>query len=115
MKIKRSSCPYSIRSFTAIVLFSLCLAFTAASEIAYQESVSEVMIERFAVWEGELFLKELYVRLYFIPAWTKEEAFYGSGATLGEKNDLELEISRLYDRYVEYVLHGSINWSTDGI
>jgi len=143
----RSSRLLAIHTTVTILAFSLFSAFAAASEIAYQESASEVMMERFAVQEGEPFLKELYTQLYFVPAWTTEEAasalalalfekirgdrtldsasalkqeslalqtkaetLYQSGVTLGEKIDLELEISRLYRRYAEYALYGSINW-----
>lgn len=38
------------------------------------------------------------------------EALYRGGATLKEKVALEFRISRLYRRYAEYALYGSINW-----
>jgi len=143
----RSGRLLAIHATVILLAFSLFFTFAAASEIAYQEFASEVMMERFAVEEDEPFLKELYTQLHFVPAWTTEKAvsalaqalfkkirgdrtldaasalkqeslqlqtkaetLYGSGATLKEKIDLEFEISKLYRRYVEYVLYESINW-----
>ncbi|MDM5272558.1 L,D-transpeptidase family protein [Sulfurovum sp. zt1-1] len=38
------------------------------------------------------------------------KVLYSGHATLKEKVDLEFRISRLYNRYAEYSLYGSINW-----
>lgn len=149
--MQRSNRLSETRAAIAAVLFALFFSYAHASEIAYQESASEVMLERFAAPGGEPFLKTLYTQLYFVPVWTKDEglsalaqalfakigsdrtfdhsgtlkqeslalqakgeALYESGASLGEKVDLEFEISRLYRRYAEYVLYGSINWGAFG-
>ncbi|MBD3792364.1 MAG: L,D-transpeptidase family protein [Campylobacterales bacterium] len=151
MTMQRSNRLSETRAAIAAVLFALFFSYAHASEIAYQESASEVMLERFAAPGGEPFLKTLYTQLYFVPVWTKDEglsalaqalfakigsdrtfdhsgtlkqeslalqakgeALYESGASLGEKVDLEFEISRLYRRYAEYVLYGSINWGAFG-
>lgn len=149
--MQRSNRLSETRAAIAAVLFALFFSYAHASEIAYQESASEVMLERFAAPGGEPFLKTLYTQLYFVPVWTKDEGLsalaqalfakigsdrtfdhsgtlkqeslalqakgevlYESGASLGEKVDLEFEISRLYRRYAEYALYGSINWGAFG-
>ena len=149
--MQRSNRFSETRAAIAALLCALFFSYAHASEIAYQESASEVMLERFAAPEGEPFLKTLYTQLYFVPVWTKDEglsalaqalfakigsdrtfdhsgtlkqeslalkakgeALYESGASLVEKVDLEFEISRLYRRYAEYALYGSINWGAFG-
>jgi len=72
MTLRQPNSLSKARPAVAALCCALFFSFAPASEIDYQESVSEVMLERFAVQKGESFFKTLYTQLYFVPVWTTE-------------------------------------------
>ncbi|MDD3591349.1 MAG: L,D-transpeptidase family protein [Sulfurovum sp.] len=95
MTIRQPNSLSKVRPAVSALCCVLFFSYAPASEIDYQESVSEVMLERFMVQEEESFLKTLYTRLYFIPAWTTEHGVSALAEALFAKigNDRTLDSS----------------------